>query len=162
MVTWPSGKARVCKTLIHQFKSGRHLQKSVDTLSADFFVVSVVSLRSQNLRPAIHHVRTFPVPEILEIGERFRRLESRRENLIRNPQGIQKVLNLCHIKAPGETSPGASFMILLYNTAPEPATADDIALFRRQPGSHDCRSGRWRHGQTPRSHHRICRRKAGG
>ena len=27
MVTWPSGKARVCKTLIHQFKSGRHLQK---------------------------------------------------------------------------------------------------------------------------------------
>ena len=26
MVTWPSGKARVCKTLIHQFKSGRHLQ----------------------------------------------------------------------------------------------------------------------------------------
>ena len=27
MVPWPSGKARVCKTLIHQFKSGRHLQK---------------------------------------------------------------------------------------------------------------------------------------
>ena len=27
MVTWPRGKARVCKTLIHQFKSGRHLQK---------------------------------------------------------------------------------------------------------------------------------------
>ena len=28
MVTRPSGKARVCKTLIHQFKSGRHLQKN--------------------------------------------------------------------------------------------------------------------------------------
>ena len=27
MVTWPSGKARVCKTLIRQFKSARHLQK---------------------------------------------------------------------------------------------------------------------------------------
>ena len=27
-VPWPSGKARVCKTLIRQFKSGRYLQKS--------------------------------------------------------------------------------------------------------------------------------------
>ena len=27
MVPWPSGKARVCKTLIRQFKSGRYLQK---------------------------------------------------------------------------------------------------------------------------------------
>ena len=27
MVPWPSGKAKVCKTFIHQFKSGRHLQK---------------------------------------------------------------------------------------------------------------------------------------
>ena len=26
-VAWPSGKAKVCKTFIHQFKSGRHLQK---------------------------------------------------------------------------------------------------------------------------------------
>ena len=26
MVPWPSGKARVCKTLIRQFKSGRYLQ----------------------------------------------------------------------------------------------------------------------------------------
>ena len=26
-VPWPSGKARVCKTLTPQFKSGRHLQK---------------------------------------------------------------------------------------------------------------------------------------
>ena len=26
MVAWPSGKAKVCKTFIHQFKSGRHLQ----------------------------------------------------------------------------------------------------------------------------------------
>ena len=28
MVTWPSGKAKVCKTFIPRFKSGRHLQKS--------------------------------------------------------------------------------------------------------------------------------------
>lgn len=27
-VPWPSGKARVCKTLIPQFKSGRYLHKS--------------------------------------------------------------------------------------------------------------------------------------
>ena len=27
MVTWPSGKAKVCKTFIPRFKSGRHLQK---------------------------------------------------------------------------------------------------------------------------------------
>ena len=32
MVPWPSGKARVCKTLIRQFKSGRYLQKKKDTL----------------------------------------------------------------------------------------------------------------------------------
>ena len=28
MVPWPSGKAKVCKTFIRQFKSGRYLQKS--------------------------------------------------------------------------------------------------------------------------------------
>ena len=40
MVTWPSGKARVCKTLIHQFKSGRHLQKIPGSFSfRDFFVL---------------------------------------------------------------------------------------------------------------------------
>ena len=40
MVTWPSGKARVCKTLIHQFKSGRHLQiKWSFWITATFFVV---------------------------------------------------------------------------------------------------------------------------
>ena len=27
MVPWPSGKAKVCKTFIPQFKSGRYLQK---------------------------------------------------------------------------------------------------------------------------------------
>ena len=30
MVPWPSGKARVCKTLIRQFKSGRYLQNKKD------------------------------------------------------------------------------------------------------------------------------------
>lgn len=40
MVTWPSGKAKVCKTFIHQFKSGRHLHKTVmKKLSQSFFVV---------------------------------------------------------------------------------------------------------------------------
>ena len=40
MVTWPSGKARVCKTLIHQFKSGRHLHKTVmKKMSQSFFFV---------------------------------------------------------------------------------------------------------------------------
>ena len=31
MVPWPSGKARVCKTLIRQFKSGRYLQNKKHT-----------------------------------------------------------------------------------------------------------------------------------
>ena len=50
MVTWPSGKARVCKTLIHQFKSGRHLQKipgnfgSRDFLFLRLFPISLLAL----------------------------------------------------------------------------------------------------------------------
>ena len=43
MVTWPSGKARVCKTLIRQFKSARHLHKAVmkkRCRSLFFFVVA--------------------------------------------------------------------------------------------------------------------------
>jgi hypothetical protein len=41
MVTWPSGKARVCKTLIRQFKSARHLHKTVMKKDVTvFFVVS--------------------------------------------------------------------------------------------------------------------------
>ena len=41
MVTWPSGKARVCKTLIRQFKSARHLHKTVmKKMSQSFFVVA--------------------------------------------------------------------------------------------------------------------------
>ena len=41
MVTWPSGKARVCKTLIRQFKSARHLHKTVmKKVVTVFFVVS--------------------------------------------------------------------------------------------------------------------------
>ena len=41
MVTWPSGKARVCKTLIRQFKSARHLHKTVmRKMPQSFFVVS--------------------------------------------------------------------------------------------------------------------------
>ena len=39
MVTWPSGKARVCKTLIHQFKSGRHLQKFPEAAASGIFVL---------------------------------------------------------------------------------------------------------------------------
>ena len=40
MVTWPSGKAKVCKTFIHQFKSGRHLHKAViKKISQSFFFV---------------------------------------------------------------------------------------------------------------------------
>ena len=43
MVTWPSGKAKVCKTFIHQFKSGRHLHKPVTKKmsQAFFFAVSL-------------------------------------------------------------------------------------------------------------------------
>ena len=37
MVPWPSGKARVCKTLIRQFKSGRYLQKKALAKASAFF-----------------------------------------------------------------------------------------------------------------------------
>ena len=45
MVTWPSGKARVCKTLIPRFKSGCHLQKLRDSskkLESLFFLLRKV------------------------------------------------------------------------------------------------------------------------
>ena len=38
MVPWPSGKARVCKTLIRQFKSGRYLQKKRTPNGVRFFL----------------------------------------------------------------------------------------------------------------------------
>ena len=43
MVTWPSGKAKVCKTFIHQFKSGRHLHKTVIKKMSQSFLFVVVS-----------------------------------------------------------------------------------------------------------------------
>ena len=36
LVAWPCGKAKVCKTFIHQFKSGRHLQNSPGLRSGAF------------------------------------------------------------------------------------------------------------------------------
>ena len=45
MVTWPSGKAKVCKTFIHQFKSGRHLHKTVmKKMSQSFFFVVALKI----------------------------------------------------------------------------------------------------------------------
>jgi hypothetical protein len=49
MVTWPSGKARVCKTLIHQFKSGRHLQKIPGSFGFRDFLFCTVPCRGQGL-----------------------------------------------------------------------------------------------------------------
>ena len=43
MVTWPSGKARVCKTLIRQFKSARHLHKTVMKKMPQSFLFVVAS-----------------------------------------------------------------------------------------------------------------------
>ena len=43
MVTWPSGKAKVCKTFIHQFKSGRHLHKAVIKKISRSFLFAVSS-----------------------------------------------------------------------------------------------------------------------
>ena len=39
LVTWPSGKAKVCKTFIPRFKSGRHLQKKQASDDACFFCI---------------------------------------------------------------------------------------------------------------------------
>ena len=41
MVPWPSGKARVCKTLIPQFKSGRYLQKSRMRMRSGFYFFTI-------------------------------------------------------------------------------------------------------------------------
>ena len=41
MVPWPSGKARVCKTLIRQFKSGRYLQKKRTPNGVRFYFFNV-------------------------------------------------------------------------------------------------------------------------
>ncbi len=49
MVTWPSGKARVCKTLIHQFKSGRHLQKIPGSFGFRDFLFCTVPCRGSFL-----------------------------------------------------------------------------------------------------------------
>ena len=38
-VPWPSGKARVCKTLIRQFKSGRYLQNKKDIRKDVLFIL---------------------------------------------------------------------------------------------------------------------------
>ena len=43
MVTWPSGKAKVCKTFILQFKSGRHLHKPVTKKMSQAFFFAVSS-----------------------------------------------------------------------------------------------------------------------
>ena len=43
LVTWPSGKAKVCKTFIPRFKSGRHLQKSRTLLRSGFSFFTVHS-----------------------------------------------------------------------------------------------------------------------
>ena len=49
MVTWPSGKARVCKTLIHQFKSGRHLQNIPGSFGfRDFLFLSSLILEKHS------------------------------------------------------------------------------------------------------------------
>ena len=51
MVTWPSGKARVCKTLIRQFKSARHLHKTV--MKKDVTVFFCCSVENRRLRQPI-------------------------------------------------------------------------------------------------------------
>ena len=51
MVTWPSGKARVCKTLIHQFKSGRHLQKIPGSCGFRDFLFCTVPRQTTRLTP---------------------------------------------------------------------------------------------------------------
>jgi hypothetical protein len=50
MVTWPSGKAKVCKTFIHQFKSGRHLHKTVMKKLSQSFLLYCRAKKSAALR----------------------------------------------------------------------------------------------------------------
>ena len=51
-VAWPSGKAKVCKTFIHQFKSGRHLQKALVLCTGAFFACRKTARSRGNFRAA--------------------------------------------------------------------------------------------------------------
>ncbi len=67
MVTWPSGKARVCKTLIHQFKSGRHLQivyPQTEGLSS--------SAIAKCVRQLLPHAELLPDPLPPEMRRKYR------------------------------------------------------------------------------------------
>ena len=48
MVPWPSGKAKVCKTFIPQFKSGRYLHMN-ETRFSNIFIEKRVSSRLESL-----------------------------------------------------------------------------------------------------------------
>ena len=52
MVPWPSGKARVCKTLIRQFKSGRYLQNKKPDAFASGFLFSYIRLAASDIGDA--------------------------------------------------------------------------------------------------------------
>ena len=52
MVTWPSGKAKVCKTFIHQFKSGRHLHMKEPT-QYELFIETVYCVGFLYIRKAL-------------------------------------------------------------------------------------------------------------
>ena len=53
MVPWPSGKARVCKTLIRQFKSGRYLQKETHTVWCAFLFGEIGMDRFEDLNATV-------------------------------------------------------------------------------------------------------------
>ena len=55
MVTWPSGKARVCKTLIRQFKSARHLHKPVTKKDVTGFFLCCIVENWQFRQPIFGH-----------------------------------------------------------------------------------------------------------
>lgn len=52
MATWPSGKAKVCKTFIHQFKSGRHLHMKEPT-QYELFIETVYCVGFLYIRKAL-------------------------------------------------------------------------------------------------------------
>ena len=58
MVPWPSGKARVCKTLIRQFKSGRYLQTKIRSRKrTDFCFLSIAKVSNYGIIKAPHKTK---------------------------------------------------------------------------------------------------------
>ena len=88
MVAWPSGKAKVCKTFIHQFKSGRHLQKigKHRKVLADFTFSLFTFRSSQKRRTDLGRAKSVPIRQRKLLCESARAFLLSAPPWLRNPR----------------------------------------------------------------------------